>query len=124
MRESLIKGLIKIPKTHLNEHPTKRLANNINVTFEYIERESLLLMLNAKGIFASAGSACNSSSLETSHVLIACGVTHEIIRGSLRLSLGMMNTPEDVNRVLEILPEIVQKLRNMSPLTPQEYKTL
>jgi cysteine desulfurase len=124
MRESLIKGLIKIPKTHLNGHPTQRLANNINVTFEYIEGESLLLMLNAKGIFASAGSACNSSSIETSHVLTACGVTHEIIRGSLRLSLGMMNTPEDVDRVLEILPEIVQKLRNMSPLTPQEYRTL
>src|SRR5271157_2292619 len=124
MRESLIKGLIKIPKTHLNGHPTQRLANNINVTFEYIEGESLLLMLNAKGIFASAGSACNSSSLETSHVLTACGVTHEIIRGSLRLSLGMMNTPEDVDRVLEILPEIVQKLRNMSPLTPQEYRIL
>ena len=124
MRERLIKGLLKIPKTHLNGHPTQRLANNVNVTFEYIEGESLLLMLNAKGIFASAGSACNSSSLETSHVLTACGVTHEIIRGSLRLSLGMMNTPKDVDRVLEILPEIVQKLRNMSPLTPQEYRTI
>ena len=124
MRERLIEGLLKIPKTHLNGHPTQRLANNVNVTFEYIEGESLLLLLNAKGIFASTGSACNSSSLEPSHVLTACGVPHEIVHGSLRLSLGEMNTKEDVDRVLEVLPEIVQKLRNMSPLTPQEYRTI
>jgi cysteine desulfurase len=124
MRERLIKDLMKIPKTHLNGHPIKRLANNVNVTFEYIEGESLLLLLNAKGVFASTGSACNSSSLEPSHVLTACGVPHEIVHGSLRLSLGKMNTQEDVNRVLEVLPEIVQKLRNMSPLTPKEYRTL
>ena len=122
MRERLIEGLLKIPRTHLNGHPTKRLANNVNVTFEYIEGESLLLLLNAKGIFASTGSACNSTALEPSHVLTACGVPHEIVHGSLRLSLGRMNTPEDVDRVLEVLPEIVQKLRNMSPLTPQEYR--
>lgn len=124
MRERLIKDLLKIPKTHLNGHPIQRLANNVNVTFEYIEGESLLLLLNAKGVFASTGSACNSSSLEPSHVLTACGVPHEIVHGSLRLSLGKMNTPEDVDRVLEVLPEIVQKLRNMSPLTPKEYRTL
>lgn len=125
MRERLIKDLLrKIPKTHLNGHPIKRLANNVNVTFEYIEGESLLLLLNAKGVFASTGSACNSSSLEPSHVLTACGVPHEIVHGSLRLSLGKMNTQEDVDRVLEVLPEIVQKLRNMSPLTPKEYRTL
>ena len=124
MRERLIKDLLKIPKTHLNGHPIKRLANNVNVTFEYIEGESLLLLLNAKGVFASTGNACNSSSLEPSHVLTACGVPHEIVHGSLRLSLGKMNTQEDVNRVLEVLPEIVQKLRNMSPLTPKEYRTL
>ena len=124
MRERLIKDLLKIPKTHFNGHPIKRLANNVNVTFEYIEGESLLLLLNAKGVFASTGSACNSSSLEPSHVLTACGVPHEIVHGSLRLSLGKMNTQEDVNRVLEVLPEIVQKLRNMSPLTPKEYRTL
>lgn len=124
MRERLIKDLLKIPKTHLNGHPIQRLANNVNVTFEYIEGESLLLLLNAKGVFASTGSACNSSSLEPSHVLTACGVPHEIVHGSLRLSLGKMNTQEDVNRVLEVLPEIVQKLRNMSPLTPKEYRTL
>ncbi|WP_410510327.1 cysteine desulfurase NifS [Methanosarcina hadiensis] len=122
MRERLIKGLLKVPKTHLNGHPKERLANNVNVTFEYIEGESLLLLLNAKGIFASTGSACNSTSLEPSHVLTACGVPHEIVHGSLRLSLGKMNTMEDVDRVLEVLPEIVQKLRNMSPLTPQEYR--
>ena len=124
MRARLIKDLLKIPKTHLNGHPIKRLANNVNVTFEYIEGESLLLLLNAKGVFASTGSACNSSSLEPSHVLTACGVPHEIVHGSLRLSLGKMNTQEDVNRVLEVLPGIVQKLRNMSPLTPKEYRTL
>ncbi len=123
MRDRLIKELLKIPKTHLNGHPTERLANNVNVTFEYIEGESLLLLLNTKGIFASTGSACNSTSLEPSHVLTACGVPHEIVHGSLRLSLGRMNTMEDVDRVLEVLPEIVQKLRNMSPLTPQEYRT-
>ncbi len=124
MRNNLIKGLIKISKTHLNGHPTQRLANNVNVTFEYMEGESLLLMLNTKGIFASAGSACNSSSLETSHVLTTCGVPPEIIRGSLKLSLGMMNTTKDVDRVLEILSEIVQKLRNMSSLKPHEYRTI
>lgn len=124
MREHLIKGLLKLPKTHLNGHPTERLTNNVNVTFEYIEGESLLLLLNAKGIFASTGSACNSTSLEPSHVLTACGVPHEIVHGSLRLSLGRMNTREDVDRVLEVLPDIVQRLRNMSPLTPQNYRTL
>jgi cysteine desulfurase len=124
LRERLIKGLLKIPKAHLNGHPTKRLANNVNVTFEYIEGESLLLLLNAKGIFASTGSACNSSSLEPSHVLTACGVPHEIVHGSLRLSLGRMNSEQDVDRVLEAVPEIVQKLRNMSPLTPKEYRTI
>ncbi len=92
LRGHLIKGLLKIPKTHLNGHPTQRLANNVNVTFEYIEGESLLLLLNANGIFASTGSACNSSSLEPSHVLTACGVPHEIVHGSLRLSLGRMNS--------------------------------
>lgn len=124
LRECLIKNLLKIPKTHLNGHPTQKLANNVNITFEYIEGESLLLLLNAKGIYASTGSACNSTSLEPSHVLMACGVPHEIVHGSLRLSLGRMNTMEDVDRVLEVLPEIVQKLRNMSPLTPKDYRTL
>ncbi len=124
LRERLIKNLLIIPKTHLNGHPTQRLANNVNVTFEYIEGESLLLLLNAKRIFASTGSACNSSSLEPSHVLTACGVPHEIVHGSLRLSLGRMNSKKDVDRVLEVLPEVVQKLRNMSPLTPKEYRTI
>jgi cysteine desulfurase len=124
LREQLIKSILKIPKTHLNGHPTKRLANNVNITFEYIEGESLLLLLNSKGIYASTGSACNSSSLEPSHVLTACGVPHEIVHGSLRLSLGKMNTEKDVERVLEVIPEIVQKLRNMSPLTPKEYRTI
>jgi len=124
LRERLTKELLKIPKTHLNGHPTKKLANNVNVTFEYIEGESLLLLLNAKGIFASTGSACNSTSLEPSHVLTACGVPHEIVHGSLRLSLGRMNSEKDVDRVIEAVPEIVQRLRNMSPLTPKEYRSI
>jgi cysteine desulfurase len=124
LRERLTGELLKIPKTHLNGHPTQKLVNNVNVTFEYVEGESLLLLLNAKGIFASTGSACNSTSLEPSHVLMACGVPHEIVHGSLRLSLGRMNTEKDVDRVLEAVPEIVQKLRNMSPLTPKEYRAL
>lgn len=124
LRDRLVEGLLKIPKTHLNGHPTQRLANNVNITFEYIEGESLLLLLNAKGIFASTGSACNSSSLEPSHVLTSCGVPHEIVHGSLRLSLGSMNSEKDVDRVLKVLPDIVQRLRNMSPLTPTEYRTI
>jgi len=124
LRDRLVEGLLKIPKTHLNGHPMQRLANNVNITFEYIEGESLLLLLNAKGIFASTGSACNSSSLEPSHVLTSCGVPHEIVHGSLRLSLGSMNSEKDVDRVLEVLPDIVQRLRNMSPLTPTEYRTI
>ncbi|WP_440957084.1 cysteine desulfurase NifS [Methanosarcina sp. Mfa9] len=123
LRDRLIEGLLKIPKTHLNGHPEKRLPNNVNVVFEYIEGESLLLLLNARGIFASTGSACNSSSLEPSHVLTACGVPHEIVHGSLRLSLGEANTEEEVDRVLELLPKAVQQLRDMSPLTPEEYRT-
>ena len=124
LRERLINGLLKVPKTHLNGHPAERLANNVSVTFEYIEGESLLLLLNANKIFASTGSACNSTSLEPSHVLMACGVPHEIVHGSLRLSLGRLNSESDVDRVLEVVPGIVQKLRNMSPLTPKEYRTL
>ncbi len=123
IRNRLIEGLPQVPKTHLNGHPEKRLPNNVNVVFEYIEGESLLLLLNARGIFASTGSACNSSSLEPSHVLTACGVPHEIVHGSLRLSLGENNTEEEVDRVLEVLPHAVQQLRDMSPLTPEEYRT-
>ncbi|MDR0980360.1 MAG: cysteine desulfurase NifS, partial [Methanocalculaceae archaeon] len=122
MRDRLIAELLKIPASHLNGHPTQRLPNNVNITFEYIEGEGILLLLNMFGICASTGSACNSASLEPSHVLTAMGVPHEISHGSVRLTLGERNTDEDVNYVLEKLPEIIHKLRSMSPLTPKELK--
>lgn len=122
MRDHLIAELCKIPASHLNGHPVRRLPNNVNITFEYIEGEGILLLLNMVGICASTGSACNSASLEPSHVLTAMGVPHEISHGSVRLTLGERNTEEDVSYVLEKLPEIVHKLRSMSPLTPQELR--
>lgn len=122
MRDHMIRELLKIPASHLNGHPTQRLPNNVNITFEYIEGEGILLLLNMFGICASTGSACNSASLEPSHVLTAMGVPHEIAHGSVRLTLGERNTEEDVSYVLEKLPEVVGKLRSMSPLTPKELR--
>ncbi|HJJ99697.1 MAG TPA: cysteine desulfurase NifS [Methanocorpusculum sp.] len=122
MRDHMIRELLKIPASHLNGHPTQRLPNNVNITFEYIEGEGILLLLNMFGICASTGSACNSASLEPSHVLTAMGVPHEIAHGSVRLTLGERNTEEDVSYVLEKLPEVVGKLRSMSPLTPEELR--
>lgn len=122
LRNRLAGGLLEIPKSHLNGHPERRLPNNVNIIFEYIEGESILLMLNRKGISASTGSACNSSSLEPSHVLTACGLPQEIVHGSLRLTIGEMTTAEDVDYVLEVVPGIVRRLRNMSPLTPPEFR--
>ena len=122
MRDHMIRELLKIPASHLNGHPTQRLPNNVNITFEYIEGEGILLLLNMFGICASTGSACNSASLEPSHVLTAMGVPHEIAHGSVRLTLGERNTEEDVSYVLEKLPEVVGKLRSMSSLTPEELR--
>lgn len=117
MRDRLIKEIPeKIPYTKLNGHPTDRLPGNVNFSFEFIEGESLLLLLDMNGIAASSGSACTSGSLDPSHVLLAMGLPHEIAHGSLRLSIGEINTEEDVDRVLEVLPAIVQRLRDMSPL--------
>jgi cysteine desulfurase len=117
LRDKLIKAVMgKIPYTRLNGHPEKRLANNTSFCFEFIEGESLLLNLDLKGIAGSSGSACTSGSLDPSHVLLAIGLPHEIAHGSLRLSLGEVNTEEDIDYVMEILPEIVEKLRKMSPL--------
>jgi cysteine desulfurase len=117
LRDKLIHGIMeKIPHVRLNGHPTRRLPHNVNLCFEFIEGESLLLNLDMKGICASSGSACTSGSLEPSHVLLAIGLPHEIAHGSLRLTLGRDNTEEDVNYILEILPDIVSKLREMSPL--------
>ena len=116
MRDRLIEGLTSIPYSKLNGHRTNRLPGTVNVGFEFIEGESLLLWLDIAGIAASTGSACSSASLEPSHVLIATGVPHEKAHGSLRLSLSYDNTEEDVDYILENVPAIVEKLRNMSPL--------
>lgn len=117
LRDKLINGIMeKIPYSRLNGHPTKRLPGNANFCFQYIEGEALLLNLDIKGIAGSSGSACTSGSLDPSHVLLAIGLPHEIAHGSLRLSLGDINTEADVDYVLEVLPEIVDRLRQMSPL--------
>lgn len=116
MREALIEGLLKIDRSRLNGHREKRLPGNVNMCFEGIEGESLLLMLDAKGVCASSGSACTSGSLDPSHVLLAIGLPHEIAHGSLRLSLSDINTMEEVEKVLEIIPPIIERLRSMSPL--------
>jgi cysteine desulfurase len=115
MRDRLLSGVLEIPNCRLNGHPEKRLPGNLNFSFEYIEGESLLLMLDQTGICSSTGSACSSGSLETSHVLRAIGIPPEIAQGSLRLTLGDANSDEDVDYVLNVLPEIVGKLRDMSP---------
>ncbi|MDI6869989.1 MAG: cysteine desulfurase NifS [Bacillota bacterium] len=117
LRDRLVKGVMEqIPRTRFNGHPTQRLPNNASFCFEFVEGESLLLNLDLQGVAASSGSACTSGALEPSHVLLAMGLPHEVAHGSLRLTLGRDNTEEDVDYVLEILPEIVAKLRAMSPL--------
>ncbi|MGE5552966.1 MAG: cysteine desulfurase NifS [Betaproteobacteria bacterium] len=117
LRDRLVQGIMdRIPRTRFNGHPTKRLPNNASFCFEFVEGESLLLNLDLLGVAASSGSACTSGALEPSHVLLAMGLPHEIAHGSLRLTLGRDNSEEDVDYVLEILPEIVSKLRAMSPL--------
>ncbi len=116
LRDRLIDGLSKIPHSALNGDREKRLLGNVNFCFEGIEGESLLLMLDAKGIFASSGSACTSGSLDPSHVLLAIGRPHEVAHGSLRLSLSEENTDEDVDYILDAVPQVVEYLRNMSPM--------
>jgi cysteine desulfurase len=106
----------KIPYVKLNGHRKNRLPGNANISFKFIEGESLLLNLDMKGICASSGSACTSGSLDPSHVLLAIGLIHEIAHGSLRISLGIENTKEDVEFLVENLVEIVNRLRDMSPL--------
>ena len=115
-RNRIIKEVTNIEDTHLNGHPKKRLSNNTNFWFAYIEGESLLIQLDINGISASTGSACSSDSLEASHVLLAIGLKPQEAHGSLRLSLGKYTTKEDVNYVLEVLPKAVQRLREISPL--------
>ncbi len=116
MRDRLIEGLAKIDHSVVNGDRTNRLPGNVHLCFEGIEGESLLLMLDAKGICASSGSACTSGSLDPSHVLLALGHPHEIAHGSLRLSLSEYNTEAEVDYILETLPPIVERLRTMSPL--------
>jgi cysteine desulfurase len=117
LRDRLIKGLPeKISDIYLNGHPTQRLPNNVNFSIKYIEGESILLNLDMLGIAASTGSACTSTSLEPSHVLLAIGLAHEIAHGSLRMTLGRWTKKEDIDYLLEKLPAVVEKLRAMSPL--------
>ncbi len=116
MRDRLIEGLGKIPHSKLNGHPTKRLPGNVNFCFEGIEGESMLLLLDMKGIEGSSGSACTSGSLDPSHVLLAIGLPHEVAHGSLRLSLSEYNTMEEVEYVIQEVPGVIEYLRNMSPI--------
>lgn len=112
-----MKGLLKVPYTRLNgPRGDKRLPGNVNVSFEFIEGESILLSLDFEGVCASSGSACTSGSLDPSHVLLAIGLPHEKAHGSLRLTLGDGSTEEDVDYVLEVVPPIIERLRKMSPL--------
>jgi cysteine desulfurase len=117
LKERLEKGMIeKIPHIKVNGHPDKRLPNTSNISFEFVEGESLLLNLDMKGIAASSGSACTSGSLEPSHVLVSMGLSHELSHGSVRFSLGKSNTVEEIDYLLEIMPPIVERMRSMSPL--------
>ncbi len=116
MRDRLIKGVLEIEESYLNGHPEKRLPNNAHFRFTAVEGESLLLSLDDKGVAASTGSACSSKELKPSHVLLAIGLNEVQAHGSLRLTLGRKNTREEVDYVVGILPEIVKKLRDMSPL--------
>lgn len=124
LRDKLIKGIEeKIPYSRLNgPRDEKRLCNNVNFSFKYIEGESILMMLDMKGIAASSGSACASGSLDPSHVLLAIGLPHEIAHGSLRLSVGDNTTEEEIDYVLEALPPIIERLRMMSPLYEEVLK--
>lgn len=117
LRERLIEGLMSaIPYARLNGHREKRLPGNVNISFEFVEGESILISLDFKGIAASSGSACTSGSLDPSHVLLAIGLPHEKAHGSVRFTLGMYNTEEDADEVIRELPPIIEKLRKMSPL--------
>ncbi len=117
LRDKMIDKILEtVPYTQLNGHRTRRLPNNTNISFRFIEGESLLLSLDMVGIAASSGSACTSGSLDPSHVLLSLGLTHEVAHGSLRLTIGAYTTEEEVDYVLEQLPPIVERLRQMSPL--------
>lgn len=122
MRDKLIEGLSAIPESYLNGDKTSRLPGNVNFCFAGIEGESLLLLLDANGIAASSGSACTSGSLDPSHVLLAIGRPHEIAHGSLRLSLSAENTEDDVDTILEVVPQVVEYLRSISPVWKENHQ--
>lgn len=116
LRDKLIKGILKkVEGSRLNGHPTKRLSNNVSVSFDFVEGESLLLMLDDLGIECSTGSACSSMSLEPSHVLLALGLSHEQSHGTIRFSLGRFTKEKDIDYLLKVLPEVVNNLRKISP---------
>jgi cysteine desulfurase len=120
-RDRLIGGILeRIARSRLNGHPTERLPNNVNVSIEFVEGESMLLSLDMEGIACSTGSACSSGSLDPSHVLLALGLNHQMAHGSLRFSLGRYTEAEDIDQVLEVLPLVVERLRSMSPLYRSE----
>jgi cysteine desulfurase len=123
LRDKLIQGVLKeIPRTYLNGHPTQRLPNNVNLLILDIEGEALLLYLDEKGIAASTGSACHSKNLEPSHVLSAIGLPEDAVHGTIRFTMGKKTTEADVDEVLKTLPEIVEKLRTISPIKIDESK--
>ena len=121
LRDKLIKGILKIPGSHLNGHPEKRLPNNVNIWFDFIEGESIVIQLDLLGVAASTGSACSSAKLEPSHVLMALGLKAEQAHGSLRLSVGRFTKESEINFVLKVLPGIVKNLREISPFK-KDYK--
>jgi cysteine desulfurase len=120
LRDELIGGLTGIEHSHLNGHPVRRLPNNANVRFDFVEGESMLLMLDMNGISVATGSACAQKTLEASKTLLAMGLKHEEAHGSLVFTLGPYNTKEDIDQVLSVMPEIVQELRMMSPIYNKE----
>lgn len=123
LRNKLISGILEaVPYARLNGHPEKRLPGNANISFEFVEGESILLLLDYKGVCASSGSACTSGSLDPSHVLLAIGLPHEKAHGSVRMSLGHFTTEEQVDYVIKELPPIIERLREMSPLYEEFVK--
>ena len=115
LRDYLIKNLLKIKSSYLNGHPKERLANNVNVRFDFIEGETLIMQLDMAGIACSTGSACSSATLEPSHVLLAIGLKPQEAHGSLRISLGRQTTEKEINKLIEVLPKIIKKIRDISP---------
>jgi cysteine desulfurase len=123
LRDHFIKSVIEtIPEAYLNGHPVQRLPNNVNIRFNYIEGEALILSLDMEGVACSSGSACTSKTLAPSHALLATGLKHEEAHGSLLFTLGKQNKEADIDYVIEILPQIVTRLRQISPLTPKELR--